>query len=115
MKDLEKKAYEGDLDLLGEILNENSSKIPKKSLNSALLACVRGTNTMRLQDSLQCLEQLIEFGANVKAEESEEGRTALMLACEKGYLELVNKLLDNGALFDHRDKKKRTALMYAVD
>ena len=70
---------------------------------------------MRLQDSLQCLEQLIEFGANVKCEESEEGRSPLCFACEKGYLELVSKLADNGALLDHRDKKKRTALMYAVD
>jgi len=58
---------------------------------------------------------LIQFGANVKAEDSEEGKTCLMLACEKGYLEVVCKLLDAGALLDHRDKKKRTALMYAVD
>lgn len=58
---------------------------------------------------------LINAGANVKSEESEEGRTALMLACEKGYLEIVSKLLDCGALLDHRDKKKRTALFYACD
>ncbi len=38
-----------------------------------------------------------------------------MLACEKGYLEIVQKLLDSGAIADHRDKKKRTALFYAVE
>jgi ankyrin repeat protein len=50
----------------------------------------------------------------VNAEDSEEGRTALMIACEKGYLEIVQELLENGALADHKDKKKRTALFYAV-
>lgn len=41
--------------------------------------------------------------------------TILMLACEKGYLEIVQKLLDSGALLDQRDKKKRTALFYAIE
>jgi ankyrin repeat protein len=62
-----------------------------------------------------CVESLIAANANVNAEESEEGRTALMLACEKGYLEVVQKLIELGALLDHRDKKKRTALFYAIE
>jgi ankyrin repeat protein len=61
------------------------------------------------------LELLIQNGANVKAEDSEEGKTALMLACEKGYLEVITKLLDSGAVVDKGDKKKKTALMYAVN
>lgn len=35
------------------------------------------------------MDELIRASANVNAEEAEEGRTALMLACEKGYLEIV--------------------------
>ena len=84
-------------------------------MNAALRGAVKGCNTSRLEDAISCLESLIVASANVNAEESEEGRTALMLACEKGYLEIVQKLLDSGALLDHRDKKKRTALFYAVD
>ena len=79
------------------------------------MQAVRGCNTQRMEDSLLCLEALIVAGANVKSEESEEGRTALMLACEKGYIEVVSKLVDSGALIDHRDKRKRTALFYACD
>ena len=76
---------------------------------------IRGCNTQKLEDSIMCLEQLIAHGANVKAEDAEEGKTALMLACEKGYLEVITKLLDSGAVVDKGDKKKKTALMYAVN
>lgn len=37
-----------------------------------------------------------------------------MMACEKGYLELVKTLLDHGALMDMHDQKKKTPLMYAI-
>jgi len=57
---------------------------------------------------------LIDAGANINSEEANEGQTALMMACEKGYLELVSNLLDHDALIDHKDQKKRTPLMYAI-
>ena len=63
---------------------------------------------------MQCIKSLISHTANVNAEDAEEGRTALMIACDKGYYQIVNELLDNSALVDHKDKKKRTALFYAV-
>ena len=71
-----------------ELYNSNN-KIPKKHLNVALREAVKGCNTRRLEDSLSCVDELIRASANVNAEEAEEGRTALMLACEKGYLEIV--------------------------
>lgn len=37
-----------------------------------------------------------------------------MMACEKGYLELVSTLLEHGALIDHKDQRKKTPLMYAI-
>ena len=51
----------------------------------------------------------------MNAEEAEEGRTALMFACEKGYLEIVQRLIESGALIDHRDNRKRTAIFYSID
>ena len=92
-----------------------SGKIPKKNLNVALREAVKGCNTRRLEDSLACVDELIRANANVNAEEPDEGRTALMFACEKGYFEIVQKLIESGALIDHRDNKKRTALFYAID
>lgn len=50
---------------------------------------MKGCNTRKLEDSLQIIEELIKANANVNAEEGEEGRTALMYASEKGYLEIV--------------------------
>jgi len=46
---------------------------------------------------------LIDGGANINSEEASEGKTALIMACEKGYLELVKNLLDHDALIDHKD------------
>ena len=36
------------------------------------------------------------------------------MACEKGYLELVQTLLNLEAMIDHKDQKKKTPLMYAI-
>mmetsp|Transcript_97900 Transcript_97900/g.134624 ORF Transcript_97900/g.134624 Transcript_97900/m.134624 type:complete len:107 (+) Transcript_97900:489-809(+) len=38
-----------------------------------------------------------------------------MIACEKGYIELVQEILDKDDLVDHKDTHKRTALFYAID
>jgi ankyrin repeat protein len=111
------KAFEGDCDRVSEILElyGTNNKIPKKHLNVALREAVKGCNTRRLEDSLACVDELIRAAANVNAEEAEEGRTALMFACEKGYLEIVQRLVESGALIDHRDNRKRTALFYTID
>ena len=58
---------------------------------------------------------MIQYGANVKAEDADEGKTVLMLACEKGYLEVISKLIDSGAVINKSDKKKKTALMYVIN
>ena len=112
---MEQKAHKADCDRVSELLELWGTKIPKKNLNGALRAAVKGTNTSRLEDTLQCIEDLIRANANVNAEESEEGKTALMMACEKGYIEIVVKLLKQGALVDHKDQRKKTALFYAVE
>ena len=45
----------------------------------------------------------MSHGANINSEEPSHGKTALMMACEKGYMELVQTLLDHEALIDHKD------------
>lgn len=112
---MEQKAFESDCDKISEILELCGPKIPRKNLNVALRAAIKGTSTVRLDDTLQSIEDLIRANANVNAEESEEGRTPLMMACDKGYIEIVKRLLDQDALIDHRDQRKKTALFYAVE
>ena len=51
-KELEQKALESDCDKVSEILEEWGSKIPRKNINMALRAAVKGTNTLRLEDTL---------------------------------------------------------------
>ncbi len=50
------------------------------------------------------INDLLNAGANINSEEGEEGKTALILACEKGYIELVKYILaQDGVLIDHAD------------
>jgi len=45
----------------------------KKNLNSALRNCILGCKTTMIDDSIQCMEILIDKGANINAEESHFG------------------------------------------
>ena len=46
---------------------------------------------------------------------NEEGKTALMLACERGHEDIVHSLLSAGANVNIQDNKGRTALMRAIE
>jgi ankyrin repeat protein len=48
---------------------------------------------------------LLDSGANIDAEDPNDGRTALMIACEKGYVEIVDHLIEREANILTRDKK----------
>ena len=108
------RARLADADGVQEILASHHDLIQKKTLNVALRAVTKGCTTALLDFSIQCTELLIDAGANINSEEANEGKTALMMACEKGYLELVSNLLNHDAFIDHKDQKKRTPLMYAI-
>ncbi|MCE3010360.1 MAG: ankyrin repeat domain-containing protein [Proteobacteria bacterium] len=45
---------------------------------------------------------------------NEHGETALIRGISKGYLEISDLLLKNGAQINHRDKAGNTAILYAV-
>lgn len=89
--------------MVQDILDRYSDAIPKKIKNVSLRAAVKGCTTATLENAIDCVTQLIDCGANINSEEASEGKTALIMACEKGYLELVKNLLDHDALIDHKD------------
>ena len=65
---------------------------------------MKGCNTSKISESIEVINDLLNAGANINSEEGEEGKTALILACEKGYIELVKYILDqDGVLIDHAD------------
>lgn len=61
---------------------------------------------------IEAIKHSIKIGANVNARD-ENGKTGLMIACEKGNFEIVNLLINEYAKLDLRDNKGRTALHYA--
>ena len=69
----------------------------------ALREAIKGTSTVRLEDTLYCIDDLIRHNADVNTEQAEDGRTPLMMACDKGYIEIVQRLLEQDALIDHID------------
>jgi ankyrin repeat protein len=61
----------------------------------------------------EAVDLFIRAGINTDAK-SEKGQTALIIASEKGYVNLLNKLVKlNAALLNHCDKSGNTALMTA--
>ncbi|CAF4358739.1 unnamed protein product, partial [Rotaria sp. Silwood2] len=68
-----------------------------------------------LNDHLECVKVLLEFGANVDVLTStSSGKlTSLMLACQKGYFKIVKYLIENGAKVEARDRFKCTPLIHA--
>ena len=80
----------------------------------AMREAVKGAVTSKIDETIEIIKCLISAGANINSEAADQGKTALMLACEKGYIDLVRCILDLNSLVDHRDQKKRTALFYAI-
>ncbi|CAF4729462.1 unnamed protein product, partial [Rotaria sp. Silwood2] len=68
-----------------------------------------------LNNHLECVKVLIEFGARIDGFTtiSTEKLTPLMLACQKGFLPIVIYLIEQGAKVEARDRFKRTPLIHA--
>jgi len=63
------------------------------------------------------LEALINAGADVSVKNHESGQTALMMAADRGSMDMVELLLKNAITSEDRDAQDRkgtTALLYAV-
>ena len=101
-----------------------SNDIEDETVNNTFgLASINRMNKTRfypvhlavLENHLNCLEILVEYGANVEVPTSTaSGKlTPLMLACQKGYLDIVKYLIEHGAKIENRDRFKRTPLIHA--
>lgn len=93
----------------------DSISLPKKELNKSLLSAVQNCISVKKNEVIECISILINAGANVDAEESNDGKTALMIACEKGYMEVVDHLIEQEASVDLKDRKQRSPLFYAIE
>ena len=58
------------------------------------------------QDHLEVVWELIRQRANIDLQDS-QGYSALMLAADRGNLEMVQVLIMNGAILDLKEKKVR--------
>ncbi|CAF2682426.1 unnamed protein product [Rotaria sp. Silwood2] len=68
-----------------------------------------------INNHIECIEILIQYGANIDAftSISTEKLTPLMFACQNGYLNIVKCLIKDGARVEARDRFKRTPLIHA--
>ena len=80
----------------------------------ALHATVEGcSSTTSVDNHVNCLNHLLNEGANINSEK--KGKTVLMIAASKGFIELVQEILSKDAWVNHFDSDARTALHYAID
>ena len=84
-------------------------------LNKALLTLVQNSNNSNIDNVINCIQILLTQGAHIEAEEQLSGKTALMLACEKGYLMIVNELLQKQAPVNQKDQYHNTPIFYAIE
>lgn len=68
-----------------------------KELNKALLLVVSHCTSQTKENVIDCIQILLSQGANIDAVDPQDGKTALMIACEKGYIEIVECLIDQEA------------------
>ncbi len=66
------------------------------------------------QCDLENIRECLSSGININMVDS-DGKTALMLACQKGYLDLVLILIAGGANVNAKDKNGKTVLNYAAE
>src|SRR5690606_36397494 len=62
------------------------------------------------EQTLAAVELLLELGADVNAQDTAEGRTALMGAAHKGRTDVIRTLVEHGADLDAHEDRKSTRL-----
>ena len=62
---------------------------------------------------MNCIHNLISAGAQINSEK--KGRTILMVAAGKGYIELVSEIVSKESWVNNNDSDSRIALHYAID
>ena len=88
----------------------SSQRIDKSLLNDLLLRSVKAWTLKNNSDD--SIDFLLSHGASINCFD-ELGKTPLMIASEKGYIELVQNFLSSNV--DQLDQRNRSALYYAID
>ena len=136
---MEKAARNGDHEALSNIIDEGSAEvndtssrsnddgngsviqqklINRKDLNRALLLAVQNCRaTNKIERVLDCINVLLQAGANSNSSDpQQDGKTVLMIACERGFIEIVESLLSNeDCQINYKDSKQKTPILYALD
>ena len=71
------------------------------------------TATKEVENHVSCIHHLVGAGAQINSEK--KGRTILMVAASKGYIELISEILSKDAWVNNVDSDSRIALHYAID
>lgn len=92
-----------------------NNKPPTRLLNNALFAAVEGCNSAKgVENHVNCINSLLQAGAQINGEK--QGKTILMIAAQKGYIELVTNILQNEETWvNHEDRDSKQPLHYAID
>ena len=86
----------------------------KRQLSFALHAAVEGcTSTNTIPTHIACINLLLQNDASIDGEK--HGKTILMVAAAKGFLELVHEIVELDADINYADQNNMTALHYAID
>lgn len=67
-----------------------------------------------MYQDMEALKSLVESGADVNYQDPQYGTTALMLACNYGFIDMAKFLLDNGAKVNIQAQNGSTALSGAA-
>ena len=97
----------GRLDIAHELLVRGAN--PNASTNIGLTPLMYATSN----NHLEMVQKLLERGANPNATSKDTKQTALMVACQYGYIPIAASLIQNGAYVKMEDSFGKDALDYA--
>lgn len=72
-------------------------------MNNALHATVEGCkSTLTVESHINCINHLLSLGAMINSEK--DSKTILMIAAQKGFIELVDEIISKDAPINHYDR-----------
>jgi len=106
----------GDFETFNNLIEDvPEGALKRKELNKILLSLVHSIKySSKIGEINDCVSNILSAGAMIDAIDNDTGRTVLMIACEKGYIEIVDSLLKADAMVNSRDNKSKNALFYAI-
>ena len=107
-------AENGDLEGLENVFESQPKSISKKLINEAFYKCCLNYKVMGQHED--CLNLCLRKNADIDAFFRDTNLSPLMVCAQKGYGDLVQFLIDNGAHPNNSSRADRkTALFWAID